>query len=311
MAKAILLFSEGLDSCLAGLILKRESFEVIAVRFITSFFGWQYKEKRESFDDKIKTLGFDQGIVEDISQDFLKILQCPKHGRGDLANPCIDCKILLLRKAKELMVRFNADFIATGEVLGQRPMSQNRSALELIEREAGVQGLVVRPLSAKLLKDSEPEKKGLINRDNLFDHQGKSRVFQINLAKNLGLKEIPTPAGGCLLTDPTIGKRVLKVIKERRPLDLTTAELLTFGRHFFDGALWVVMGRREEENLRIKKLILHQKPLYTLDIPSPVLAVIEGNPSGSMIKELLIRHSKKAQLALAEGREPHVLKIDS
>jgi Predicted tRNA(5-methylaminomethyl-2-thiouridylate) methyltransferase, contains the PP-loop ATPase domain len=134
MPRALLLFSEGLDSMLSGLLLRDQGIEVIAVRFITPFFGWHLKENPSSFENKIKELGFSKGLIKDITEEFLEILKNPKHGYGCLANPCIDCKILMLKLAKEMLPQVSADFIATGEVLGERPMSQNRQALELIEK---------------------------------------------------------------------------------------------------------------------------------------------------------------------------------
>ncbi|MEZ0344785.1 MAG: tRNA 4-thiouridine(8) synthase ThiI [Caldimicrobium sp.] len=309
MAKALLLFSEGLDSTLSGLILKREGIEVIAVRFITPFFGWKYKRNPQAFEEKIKSLGFDKGLVIDVTEEYLEILKNPKHGYGDYANPCIDCKIFFLKKAQALMEKLSCDFIATGEVLGQRPMSQNKMAMEIIEKEAGVSGLLLRPLSAKLLKETEPEKKGLVRRENLFGHRGRRRLFQLELAKEFGLKEIPTPAGGCLLTDPVIGGRVLKVLKERRTLTPLTAELLTLGRHHFEVEIWVVLGRNEEENKKIKEIAGQTLPLFTLNEPSPLLAVIEGSPSEEYLKELLLKYSKKARKKLEEGGKVELVSV--
>lgn len=309
MARAILLFSEGLDSTLSGLILKREGIEVIAVCLTTPFTGWKYKRNSQAFEEKIKSLGFDRGLVIDVTEEYLEILKTPKHGYGAYANPCIDCKILFLKKAKALMERFSADFIVTGDVLGQRPMSQKKITLELIEKEAGVSGLILRPLSARLLKETEPEKKGLIKREKLFAHRGRSRLFQFELAKEFGLKEIPTPAGGCLLTDPVIGSRVLKALKEKRTLTPLTLELLTLGRHHFEGEIWAVLGRNKEENKKIKEIVGQTYPLYTLNEPSPFLAVIEGNPSEGYVKELLIKYSKRAKKNLEEGGEIELIKL--
>jgi len=309
LAKAILLFSGGLDSTLAGLIVKSQGIEVIAVRFITPFFGWKFKSSPQLYEEKIKDLGFDEGILLDITEEYLSLLKNPRYGFGDYANPCIDCKIFLLKKAKSLLQALGSEFLVTGEVQGQRPMSQNKNALELIEREAGVEGLLVRPLSAKLLKETEPEKKGLIKREYLYDHQGRRRDFQFELAKRFGLKEIPTPAGGCLLTDPIIGSRVLRVIKEKRTLNPLTAELLVLGRHYFVEDCWFVLGRREEENETIKKIAIGHFPLYTLSEPSPLLAVIEGNPSEKLIEEYLFKHSKKAQAKRAQGGEVSLVKV--
>lgn len=309
MPKALLLFSEGLDSILAGLILKREKIDVCAVRFITPFFGWKYKTSPELFHEKIKELGLDEGLLIDITEEYLSMLRRPKFGYGDQANPCIDCKILFLKKAKDLLSVIGAHFIATGEVLGQRPMSQNRSALELIEKEAGVEGILLRPLSAKLLRETIPEKSGLIKRENLYDHWGRGRTFQLSLAKEFGLKEIPAPAGGCLLTDPIIGERVLRVIKENRPLTPLTAQLLTMGRHYFEEKIWIVLGRNEEENKRITELCSGVFPLFTLSEPSPVLAVLQGNCSEEKLFNYLLKHSRKAQKKLEEGGKVSLVQV--
>lgn len=309
MNKALLLFSEGLDSTLAGLILKREGLEVIALRFITPFFGWQYKKEPKLFHSKCQALSFDSSILFDITEDYLEILKYPRFGYGEYANPCLDCKILLLKKAKEILHEVGADFLASGEVLGQRSTSQSKGVLETIEKEADVKGLLLRPLSAKLLKITEPEKKGIIKRENLYAHCGRQRSFQLELAQKFGLKDIPTPAGGCLLTDPIIGSRILKVLKERRSLTPLTAELLIMGRHFFEGDLWIILGRNEVENNRILELAQGIFPLYTLSEPSPISAVIEGKPEESILKNLLLKYSKKAQKKLDEGGKVALLSL--
>lgn len=303
MPAALLLFSEGLDSHLAGLILKEQGIKVIAVRFIAPFFGWNYKENPAPFYEKIKELGFDEGYLIDITEEYLKILRKPEYGYGDYANPCIDCKIFMLNKAKELMNEFKADFIATGEVLGQRPMSQNKNALELIEKKAGVKGILLRPLSAKLLSETEVERKGLINREKLLDIRGRKRTAQFELAKKFKLKEIPTPAGGCLLTDPQIGGRVLRILKEKRTLNYKTAQLLVLGRHFFEEGLWIVLGRNKEENEKIKRIVQGAYRIYTLNVPAPSATVIEGNPPEDFIKKLLVKYSKKAKDKISKGEE--------
>lgn len=307
MPRALLLFSEGLDSTLSALILKREGVEVIALRFITPFFGWKYKDSPHLFEEKVKSLGLPAGIVVDITEEYLEILKKPAFGYGDYANPCIDCKIFLLKKAKVLMQEWGADFLISGEVVGQRPMSQNKVTLEKIEKEAGVEGLLLRPLSAKLLKETEPEKRGLISREKLYGHSGRKRDFQLELAKTFGLNEIPTPAGGCLLADPIIGSRILQVLKEKRPLNPLTAELLTFGRHYFEGSFWAVLGRNEKENFRLERVIAGRLPLYTLSEPAPYLAVVYGPIDEENVKNLLIKYSKKAQLKLQKGESVELI----
>ena len=303
MPTAILLFSEGLDSHLAGLILKEQGIKIVAVKFITPFFGWKYKENPESFYEKVKALGFDEGLLVDVTEEYIEVLKKPEHGYGDYANPCVDCKIFMLKKAKKLMEELKADFIATGEVLGQRPMSQNKNALELIERKAGVKGILLRPLSAKLLAETEPEKKGIIDREKLFDIFGRKRNTQFELAKKFKLKEIPTPSGGCLLTDPQIGERVLKVIKERRTLNYETSQLLVIGRHFLEEGLWIVLGRNKEENEKIRRIVQNKYRTYTLDVPAPTAVIVEGNPPEEFIKKLLIKYSKKAKEKISKGED--------
>lgn len=295
MATALLLYSGGLDSILAGLLLKKQEVKVIALKFITPFFGIKDWENPSNFYKKIEELGFAKGILIDLTEKFLKILENPRYGFGSYANPCIDCKILMLKEAKSLLSQVKADFLATGEVLKQRPMSQNKWALEVIEKESETQGILVRPLSAKLLNPSEPEKKGLIKREELLDLWGRKRQKQIELAKDFGLKEFPNPAGGCLLCDPQIGNRILKILREKKTLNYETSQLLTLGRHFIEKNYWVVLGRNEKENERLKKIVQRKYPLFTLNVPSPLGVLVEGNPSLEELRSLLIRYSKKAQ----------------
>ncbi len=309
MAKAILLFSNGLDSLLAGILLKKLNIEIIAVKFITPFFGWKYKENPESFYKKIKDLNFKKGIIEDITEDFLKILKKPEYGYGDYANPCIDCKILMFKKARELMEKLGVDFIATGEVIGQRPMSQNKNALELIEKKAGVKGLVLRPLCAKLLALTEPEIKGLVKREKLMDIRGRKRTTQLELARKWGIKNIPTPSGGCLLNDPQIGTRVLKILKDKRLLNYDTAQFLILGRHYFEDDWWIVLGRNQEENQKIEKIAKNKFPIFTLNVPAPTAVIVEGDPPEDFIKSLLIKYSKKAKQKLQQGEKVKCIKL--
>ncbi len=295
MPTALLLFSGGLDSILAGLVLKKQGVKIIALKFITPFFGFKDWEEPQSFYKKVEELGFEKGILLNITEEFLEILKNPKYGFGSYANPCIDCKILMLKKTKNLLNDFQADFLATGEVIRQRPMSQNKWALEIIKKESETEEFLVRPLSAKLLAPSEVEKKGLIKREELLDLSGRKRQKQFELAKTFGLKQIPTPAGGCLLCDPQIGRRVLKVLKEKRMLNYEIAQLLTFGRHLIEKDYWLILGRNEKENEKIKKIAYGNYPLFTLNIPSPVAVLIEGTIFPEELKSILIKYTKKAQ----------------
>jgi len=238
--KAIALISGGLDSILAAKLIQKEGIEIIPVKFKIPFLHTNKKEVAGNLGVRLK--------VVDISDDFLRMLEDPAHGYGTTINPCIDCKIMMLSKARELMPEVGAAFIVTGEVLGQRPMSQNKQALDVIVKSANLAGLVVRPLSAKLLAETLPEKEEWIKRQNLLDLNGRSRKSQIELAEILGIKEYAQPAGGCLLTDPEFSRKVKDLI-EKKELNLENVKLLKVGRHFrLSAKTKLVVGRDEKEN---------------------------------------------------------------
>ncbi|HQP91579.1 MAG TPA: tRNA 4-thiouridine(8) synthase ThiI [Candidatus Omnitrophota bacterium] len=235
MIKAISLYSGGLDSILARRIMSQQGIDVIAVNFVMPF-GCSKK----SVDKDIEKV--------DITNDFLEILKAPAHGYGSNMNPCIDCKILMLKKAKKLMEERGASFIITGEVVGQRPMSQMRGMLKHIERQAGVEGLVVRPLSAKLLPVTIAEEKGWIDREKLFDINGRGRKRQFEIAQEYGITDVPQPAGGCLLTDPIYAARIKDLISHKN-LKADDINILRFGRYFRLGEnSRVIVGRNERDN---------------------------------------------------------------
>ena len=272
MKRALLLFSGGLDSILAGKLLQKQGFEVVALRFITPFFGWQWKGREEEFKSLVrKRYGF-RGEVYDITPEYLKMLAAPRHGYGSGFNPCVDCKILMLRKAAELQPLFQAQVLATGEVVGQRPMSQQRHTLRHIEKEAGLSRKILRPLSAKKLPPTEYEEAGLVDRDQLLAIAGRGRKEQLALAEDLGLQEIPSPAGGCLLTDPSLAPRIRRFFELKGgAVSPREAELLTFGRHIFlSSGGWLVLGRKEAENKRLLSLVQWGDIVFDLEgIPGP------------------------------------------
>ncbi len=239
MRRAILLFSRGLDSLLAGKIIQSQGVEVIPVTFITPFFNWRYHSQPNEYHNYCKTQGFDESYVIDVTEKYLNLLYKPKYGFGCLANPCVACKIFMLSTAKNLSKELNADFLITGEVIGQRPKSQNRWSMGIIQNESNVDDLLVRPLSAKLLPPSLPERLGWIDREKLYGIYGRNRKVQFLLAKEFGIKEFETPAGGCLLTDPQIGSRILQIIKEGRKLNTINVQLAVIGRHFFKEDIWI------------------------------------------------------------------------
>ncbi|MFP4397392.1 MAG: tRNA(5-methylaminomethyl-2-thiouridylate) methyltransferase, partial [Desulfonatronovibrio sp.] len=202
------LFSGGLDSILAVKMIQNQGLEVLGLHFISPFFG-----QPELIPEWEKNYGLPIMPV-DISQDFVKmLLSGPSHGLGKIMNPCLDCKILMLKKARQLLQDFQAGFIISGEVSGQRPMSQRRDALNIIIRDAEVKRFLIRPLSAKLLPPTEAEETGLVNRSRLGSISGRGRKKQLEMAAKMNIHPLPTPAGGCLLTEMESSRRYLPLLR--------------------------------------------------------------------------------------------------
>ena len=211
-------------------IIKNQGIEVIGIFFKTPF-NSNFTSHQGPGVGLIPKEDIEIKVISLLTQ-YLSIIKKPCFGFGRNFNPCIDCRIFMLKKAGELLSKFGADFIITGEVLGQRPMSQNKNTLRMIEKKSGLGGLLLRPLSALLFDETIPEEKGWVNRDKLFAFSGRSRKPQLDLAKNLNLSGFQQPAGGCLLTDPGFSRR-LKDLREHKPdFDLEDVELLKIGRHF-------------------------------------------------------------------------------
>jgi len=275
--KTIALISGGLDSTLAAKLIKEQGIEVIGLRFKIPFCPPRNKDFSNT------NIGID--IREaNINDDFLEMMKNPRYGYGSQMNPCIDCKILMLCKAKELMEQCGAKFIITGEVLGQRPMSQHKQALLTIAKRAGLEGLVLRPLSARLLLETIPEKEGWVKRDKLLSFSGRGRKQQIELARTFGIKEYAQPAGGCLLTDPGFSKR-FKDLMTHEGLNQNNVELLKIGRHFrLSEKAKLVVGRNEKENARLANLAGENDYLFMpYEIAGPT-ALGRGEFSGELIK---------------------------
>ena len=254
--KAVALLSGGLDSNLAIRMMLDQGVEVEAVAIKTPFCdfdcgkgcGHRVKEVADELGVKLKTVYF--------GEEYLKMLKNPKHGYGSGMNPCIDCRGMMYNAAKEHMEKIGADFVVTGEVLFQRPMSQNNRALNIIENEAGLEGKVLRPLSAKHLPPTDAEKEGLINRENMGDIKGRSRKGQLAMAKHFGVHEPPNAAGGCLLTDPAFSKRIEDAMEHATDIpSINDVELLKVGRHFrLTNDAKLIVGRNKDENEVIKAL---------------------------------------------------------
>jgi hypothetical protein len=217
--------------------------------------------------------------VIDVSEEFLDVLASPRFGYGRNVNPCIDCRIFLLRKAREIMEREGFDFVFTGEVLGQRPMSQHLRAMKQVEKESGLAGRLLRPLCARLLEPTIPEKTGLVERELLLDIQGRSRKRQMALADKLGIEGYATPAGGCTLTDENYARKYLDLTNHgERAATREDTLLLSVGRHLrISSGVKIVVGRNEEENGYIETRWGENVLLTTTEHPGPV-TVVQGDP---------------------------------
>ncbi|MCW4028925.1 MAG: hypothetical protein NWE92_04685 [Candidatus Bathyarchaeota archaeon] len=254
--KAISLFSGGLDSILATELIRRQGIEVIAFNVKTPF-GIPKKDGKTEAEQAAEQLGVPLKI-QNVESDYIRMLRHPKHGYGKNLNPCVDCKIFILKKAKQYAREVGADFLFTGEVLGERPMSQHGPALKTIAQKAGLTGKLLRPLSAKLMAETEAEKKGLVDRSRLLAISGRSRKPQFALAKEYGITTYPSPAGGCLLTCEEYAKKLGDLFEHKTRVSAADVALLRFGRHFRVGKNKFIVGRNEEEN---KYLIAHKVPL--------------------------------------------------
>jgi tRNA-uridine 2-sulfurtransferase len=254
--RAIALFSGGLDSTLAILTVMRQGIEVTAVTFMNHF-GCEISDRSSCSKNPFSAaekFGFEVKLCH-LSEKFIEIVKNPKFGHGRNMNPCMDCRILMLREAKEFMDMTGASFIITGEVLGQRPMSQRRDALNIIDREAALKGYVLRPLSAKLLKPTVPEESGMVDRELLYGFGGRSRKPQMALADEFGLADYPAPAGGCLLTEPNYSYRLKELLDHDPDPSILDYHLLRIGRHFrLSPGCKVIIGRNESENEVLGKL---------------------------------------------------------
>lgn len=251
MSRALALFSGGLDSMLAVRVVMEQGVEVIALQFITPFFNYKHKGREaESSDEFLAKFGFPCKII-DVSEEYIAMLRSPRYGYGKNFNPCIDCKIFMMKRAKEMMAELGADFIVSGEVLGQRPMSQRRDAMRIVERDSGLDYYLLRPLCAKLMKPTYPEEHGLIDREKLLDISGRARRRQMDLAEAYGISDYQSPAGGCLLTDPIISQRIAWLLQSGVPIEVSDVAILAVGRHFSVPGGRLYVGRNKEDNRKL------------------------------------------------------------
>ncbi|MEW6266781.1 MAG: tRNA 4-thiouridine(8) synthase ThiI [Thermodesulfobacteriota bacterium] len=273
MAVAYGIFSGGLDSLLAARLLMEQDVTVRLLTFTTPFFG------AERAVNSANGLGLAPEII-DLTEPHLEMLRNPKHGFGRFANPCLDCHALMFRHAGRIMARNGGDFLFSGEVLGQRPKSQNRRALDIVARESGWEELILRPLSALNLPPTRPEREGLVRRELLRGFSGRTRKPQMELAARFGLRDYPSPAGGCLLTDPGYSRRLKELIGRGLIVTAREARLLRVGRHFrLTGGSRLVVGRNQAENEVIDRLFESgDLMLKAIGLPGPQVLL---SPPGS------------------------------
>lgn len=267
--KALVLLSGGLDSILAARLVAYQEIDLVGVAFKSYFFDASQKATVQA-----KELGIPLKII-DISQTQLDKVLSADYGYGVGLNPCVDCHLLMIKEALALLKKEKADFLVTGDVLGQRPLSQNKKALELIDRVSGGEGLIVRPLSAKKLPITIAEEKGWLDRDKLLSLQGRSRKPQLALAQKWRIKNYSAPAGGCLLTDKNFSQRLFRLWQYFPPQPAIIA-LASLGRHFWYQDNLVVIGRDEEENEKLANLA--QAGDYLIEpkiVPGPT-ALVKG-----------------------------------
>ena len=250
MTKSLAMISGGLDSILAAKLIKEQGIDVLGICFRSYFFNEQSAIKMaKQIDIPL--------LVVDFSPEHLELVKNPKHGRGKNMNPCIDCHAMMMNYAGKLLEEHNADFIITGEVLNQRPMSQNRQALNIVKKESGFSNKILRPLCAKNIEPTEMELNGLVDREKLLDISGRSRKTQMELAEKWGITEYPSPAGGCKLTEPNYALRLRDLLTFKDEVNESELQLLRYGRHFrtadnnaaeFSGALVLLEGNGTESD---------------------------------------------------------------
>ncbi len=308
MTTALALFSGGLDSILACRVIQEQGIKVKALKFVSPFFDYDLLDRQEEYRLSVQEkYGIDVELI-DITEPYLQMLAAPAHGYGKNFNPCVDCKILLVRTAKELMASYGASFLITGEVVGQRPMSQRPDTLRVIERDSGTDGILLRPLCCRAQKKTKAEELGLIDPDRLPRFSGRNRTPQIELATKMGITDFPSPAGGCILTEPVRAARIRALYALNKPELLTAANIrfLLQGRQYrLPSGAWLCMGRKQAEN----EVIEAQQSGDDLLIkaaqrpgPSGLLRFSKGVADHELAAAIVARYLKKTDATVQEMR---------
>jgi len=297
---AVVLLSGGLDSTLAVKMMVEQGIDLTAVHFTSPFCNCS--SRKAGCRNEARRVADEFGVPLRIvvkGMDYLRVVERAPHGYGRGMNPCIDCRIYMLRKVAGMLDELGASFVVTGEVLGQRPMSQHRQAIETIDRESGLAGRILRPLSAHLFPLTLPEEEGIVDRGRLLAISGRSRKPQIDLAERFGLQDYPCPAGGCLLTDPDVADRLRDLFSHVPGYAHRDLVLLTIGRHFrLNPDLRAVLGRTKEENERIAGLAAPGDALFTPEnFRGPALLAVGewGQISAGGIIDMMTAYSQDHQ----------------
>lgn len=298
MTRALAMVSGGLDSILAAKLIKDQGIEVIGICFKSYFFGPGNAIKMT------KQVDIPLEVV-DFSEEHFDLVKNPKHGYGKNINPCIDCHAMMLNYTGKLLEKYNADFIITGEVLNQRPMSQNRISLDIVKKESGFGDKILRPLCAKNLNPTKMELEGLVDREKLMDISGRSRKVQMELAEKWNIKDYPSPAGGCKLTEPNYAKRLKELLKYKDMPDEKDLELLRFGRHFrVSQDAKIISTRTGEETKEIKKCLSTKDVIFLADTFKGSMIIIVGKPT-----EEDIEFAAKVTARYCKGKDEDKIKI--
>lgn len=302
---ALALFSGGLDSILACRVVAEQGITVKAIKFITPFFDYDLLADEDNYRKKIRKKFKIDVILKDISEAYLELLRHPPHGFGKYFNPCIDCKIMMISEAKKMMTDYDASFLITGEVVGQRPMSQRKDTLRVIERDSETDDILLRPLCAKSQKPTKAEIEGFIDREKLPNFSGRSRTPQIELAAKFGITDYPAPAGGCMLADPILSKRLKKLYLEEQTIKVEDIQFLLVGRQFkLPSGGWLSLGRDQKENDLVAALKLPGDILLKMPTRPGPTALLRYSDHPEDIQHgasLVVRYGKKGKKGLTEG----------
>lgn len=300
--KALSLLSGGLDSFVATKMILEQGIDVVCVNFKSPFCLCDKRGGCASASKNASTFLGVELITKVRGIEYIKMVENAKFGYGKGINPCIDCRLFYLQEAKQVMDEIGASFLVTGEVLGQRPMSQRRDAIAIIDRECGFSDIILRPLSAHHFKPTKPERDGIVDRTKLLAINGRSRKTQLSMSSSFGYKDYPCPSGGCLLTEPLFARKLNDLFLNKKNYTMSDIHLLKFGRHFrISKNLKIIVGKNEDENNRLLRYssLDNFTAFYTDDFPSPAL-LCDGVDDGvnKIAASFIVEFSKNKPEAL-------------